>query len=33
MMALRDNGPLLEVEGLTQKYRHQIGCEEVDFSL
>ncbi|WP_323795352.1 phosphonate C-P lyase system protein PhnK [Nisaea sp.] len=33
MMALRDNGPLLEVEGLTQKYGHQIGCEDVHFSL
>ena len=33
MMALRDNGPLLEVQGLTQKYGHQIGCEDVDFSL
>ncbi|MEQ8334194.1 phosphonate C-P lyase system protein PhnK [Nisaea sp.] len=33
MRALRDNGPLLDVEGLTQKYGHQIGCEDVHFSL
>ena len=33
MMALRDNGPLLDVEGLTQIYGQQIGCEDVEFSL
>ena len=33
MMALRDNGPLLEVEGLTQIYGQQIACEDVGFSL
>ena len=32
-MALRDNGPLLDVEGLTQIYGQQIGCEDVEFSL
>lgn len=33
MMALRDNGPLLDVDGLTQIYGQQIGCEDVKFSL
>ena len=33
MMVLRDNGPLLDVEGLTQIYGQQIGCEDVEFSL
>ena len=33
MMALRDDGPLLDVEGLTQIYGQQIGCEDVEFSL
>ena len=33
MMALRDDGPLLDVEDLTQIYGQQIGCEDVEFSL
>jgi len=33
MKARRADGPLLEVEGVTQKYGQNIGCQDVSFSL
>ncbi|WP_292888330.1 ATP-binding cassette domain-containing protein, partial [Nisaea sp.] len=33
MMARREDGPLLQVEGVTQKYGQNIGCQDVSFSL